>query len=48
MRQPPTGSRFPTSCENDDVIGDKTLLAFVAQASDETPPATTARKPSRP
>ena len=33
MRQPPTGSRFPTSCENDDVTGDSTLLAFVAQAT---------------
>src|SRR5437773_6140827 len=48
MRQPPTGSRLPTSCEKPDVSGEKMLLALGAQASDDRPPARSTRKARRP
>ena len=31
MRQPPIGSRFPSSCEKVEVTGERTLLAEPAQ-----------------
>ena len=43
MRQPPTGNRFPSSCENAEVNGERTLLAFPAQANDVRPAASSAR-----
>ncbi len=48
MRQPPTGNRFPSSCENADVSGATGPAAAPAHQSDEIPPATSARNARRP
>src|SRR3954451_21825103 len=43
MRHPPTGKRFPRSCEKAEVTGERTLLAEPAQTNDVAPPARSAR-----
>ena len=45
-RRPGTGSR--ASCENDEVTGERTLLAEPAHANDDAPPASSSRNARRP